>query len=221
MLLSTQLTFAATMYRCGNSFQDTPCTNKNKSTQSPTKANSSPTQQSTAPTLKVDADCKQRGDDAKKIMWLREAGKTQTQQIESAPNHHAKTLVKDVYNLRGTSLEVKNAIEQACMQQKEQDKLANQLMLEAQRLKSNGIHPTITPVNDQAHTESLPKTSKASESQLRVNDDDANNISDCLSLKNHAEYIATQRRRGGNAYYMNDLKQKQTEIEASIRTSGC
>lgn len=211
------------MYRCGNSFQDTPCINGNnsKATQSPTKVNGSPAHQSTASALKVDADCKQRGDDAKKIMWLREAGKTQAQQLENTTDYNTKALIRDVYNHRGTSLEVKNAIEQACMQQKEQDKLANQLMLEAQHLKGTNTHQTNIPVSSKVQIESASTDTKIGENQPRTKHNDEDHKTTCSALKDNAERISALRRKGGGANYMNDLKQRQIEIENSTRASGC
>jgi hypothetical protein len=50
--------------------------------------------------------------------------------------------VNEVYNNRGTTLEVKNTIEQSCMQQKEQNKLAEELLKEAKRLKKTPYTPS-------------------------------------------------------------------------------
>jgi hypothetical protein len=130
------------MYRCGSSFQDTPCANQNYSkTMKAAKASDGATKDRDLSPYQVDADCKQRGDEAKKMMWLRQTGKTKEEQLESAEDAQTLALENEVYNNRGTSLEVKNAIEQSCMQQKEQNKLAEDLLIEAKRLKKTPYAP--------------------------------------------------------------------------------
>lgn len=151
LLACSQNTLAADFYRCGNSYQDTPCTGisaKNQTAKSNAKAINSDSLQP----AKIDTDCRQRGDDAKKIMWARETGKTLNQQLESAKDDSKQALIKDVYNHRGSSLEVRNAIEQECMQQKDQDKLADRLIIEARKLRGNRN----TGIESQAADKTLP-----------------------------------------------------------------
>lgn len=225
LLLCTQAALAADMYRCGNSFQDTPCANSNNSKviKGLAKTTGSPAQNGDLSPIKIDADCKQRGDAAKKIMWLREVGKTREQQLESAQDGRTQALIKDVYNHRGSSVDVRNAIEQECMQQKEQDKLADKLLIEALRLKGNGNLPVESTANSKAQLKSSPESAvaetKASGIEPRATHDDKK--ATCTALKANAERLASQRRKGGSASYMNDLKQEQEEIESSIKSSGC
>ncbi|HEY0842365.1 hypothetical protein [Methylotenera sp.] len=147
LLCCAQVTTAATMYRCGNSFQDTPCVNHSysKAMNSAAKqANDTEAKKDLSPYV-VDAGCKQRGDAAKKIMWQRQVGKTKEEQLETAQDSQTHALISEVYNHRGTILEVRNSVEQTCMQQKEQDQLAEQLLLAAKKLKqrngSSGAMP--------------------------------------------------------------------------------
>lgn len=155
LLSSAQATLAATTYRCGNSFQDTPCANQidhkaGKSTKSANANAATVTSTTTVGTksgdlspYQIDADCKQRGDAAKKIMWLREIGKTKEDQLSNAQDEPTQALIHEVYSNRGSSLDVKNKIEQSCMQQKEQDRLAEQLLSAAKKLKQrDGSTPT-------------------------------------------------------------------------------
>jgi hypothetical protein len=170
VIFGVQSAFAGDMYRCGNSFQDTPCVGTTKdSLAKPIKASSKKTPvalnktavepskgdaskdkapaansadskvdtqtQTTQAPATIDTDCRQRGDASKKISWMREIGKTIDEQLTTAPDFKTKQLVADVYNHTGSSLQVKNAIERECMQQKEKDKLADKLMIEARRLR--------------------------------------------------------------------------------------
>jgi hypothetical protein len=170
-VVGAQSALAGDMYRCGNSFQDTPCpalkspaavkanakpikTNVNKTpvalnkpasnvgndktvaaTSTETKTETKPEAATPATQVAIDADCKQRGEASKKISWMREIGKTIDEQLSTAPDFKTKQLVANVYNHTGSSLQVKNAIERECTQQKEKDKLADKLMIEARRLR--------------------------------------------------------------------------------------
>jgi hypothetical protein len=137
LLVCSQAVLAANLYRCGTSYQDTPCTSTGANNKA-IKSNAKVANTDSSQPEKIDTNCKQRGEAAKKIMWAREVGKTLDQQLESSNDRYSQALIKDVYNHRGSSLEVRNAIEQECMQQKEQDKLADKLITEAQRLRSKG-----------------------------------------------------------------------------------
>jgi len=96
-------------------------------------------------------------------MWAREVGKTLDQQLESSNDRYSQALIKDVYNHRGSSLEVRNAIEQECMQQKEQDKLADKLITEAQRLRSKASSSLESAANNTVQPVVAPSETNVSE----------------------------------------------------------
>lgn len=228
LLICSQAALAADFYRCGNSYQDTPCVSagvNNKTIKSSAKTTSNVSSNNDLQQFaKIDADCKQRGDATKKISWAREGGKTLDQQLESANDGHTQALMRDVYNHRGSSLDVRNAIEQECMQQKEQDKLADKLIIEAQKLRSNGKAGIASPVSNNTQLnptsgEINVKEAKNSVTESRIRPD--NNKSICSSLKADAEDIATQRRRGGSSNYMNDLKRQLEQVESQLKAAGC
>jgi hypothetical protein len=117
----SQTTFAADLYRCGNDYQVTPCkkTVKNmpaSKTVAPIvnkiDANEKP------PIIPVDRDCKRRGNAAKKIINLREIGKTESEQLATTRSNSSQALIKEVYKHHGTAFQVRRAIERECMQQK-------------------------------------------------------------------------------------------------------
>ena len=126
-MLSTLLTLnvfiqhanAGTMYRCGNTYQDTKCVStattkvvgKTAAVTSLSPASQLPASQlpASGTALKIDADCVLQGETAKKIMWMREIGKTADDQIAAPPAGASPGLIRDVYSHRGSSLEVKNA----------------------------------------------------------------------------------------------------------------
>ena len=228
LLVCTQAAPAASFYRCGSSYQDTPCASagvNNKTIKSSAKTTSSVSSNDDLQQFaKIDADCKQRGDATKKISWAREGGKTLDQQLESAKDGHTQALMRDVYNHRGSSLDIRNAIEQECMQQKEQDKLADKLIIEAQKLRNSGKAGIASPAS--SNTQLNPTSgeinnneTKTSDAESRAKPDD--NKTKCSGLKTDAEDVATQRRKGGDVNYMNYLKQKQDKIESQLKAAGC
>ncbi len=223
-LIYAQSSIAADLYRCGNSYQDTPC--KETTAVKPIKSiasSSSKAADGNQVAQKIDADCKQRGNAAKKIMWAREGGKTADQQIEEAQDGFSRVLIRDVYTHRGSSLEVRNAIEQECMQQKEQDRLAVKLIIEAQRLRGNGSESMEKPYTNKS-AQSLPQESSQTEQKVSLveaaTDSDVKK-NKCSNLKSNIENIAGKRRSGGSASYMYDLKQRQEQLERDNRLLGC
>lgn len=222
-IIYLQIAVAANLYRCGNSYQDIPCKTEVSSksvgkisTQNSMSTNANGNQ----PTQKIDVDCKQRGEDAKKIMWAREGGKTADQQIEATQDGYMQTLIRDVYNRRGSSLEVKNAIEQDCMLQKEQDKLADKLMIEAQRLRGSRYNSPVATnhVNNQQN-DSASTNVKVSNIENKTNHD--SNPTQCAELKSNADRVTSLQRQGGRASYMNKLKQQQEDLERKMLDIGC
>jgi hypothetical protein len=220
IMLGSPFAFAGDLYRCGSTFQDTPCNNsatkqvvKNTST-----ANKAIAANSLPSMVAVDPDCKQRGETAKKIMWMREIGKTADDQIAAPPAGASPSLIKEVYSHRGSSLEVKSAIEQACMQQKEKDKLATQMMVEAERLRSGSINPSdITNKNKSVTNE--PKAESQTPQQATQPTD--YKLERCNYIKTSLEKIANKRRAGGSGQYMQSLKNQQNDLEQEHKTKGC
>lgn len=224
LFIYSQSTIAANLYRCGNSYQDRPC--KEAATNKPIKniaQSSSKVADGNHAVQKIDTDCMQRGDAAKKIMWAREVGKTADQQIEEAQSSYSRALVRDVYNHRGSSLEVKNAIEQECMQQKEQDRLAEKLILEAERLRGSRGVSVESSANSKAQLKPAQESDQAGQnvSVVEKTSDSDEKKNKCIGLKSKLESIAGKRRTGGGASYTDDLKQRKGQLESDMRSQGC
>ncbi|MFZ6754676.1 hypothetical protein ACO0KY_15010 [Undibacterium sp. Dicai25W] len=118
-LVLTQSTYAKAVYHCGSSYQDKPCGNSDKEQKAPI-ANKTPTKEN-ADKPEIDAQCKQRGEDAKRIIWMRGAGATQDRLLVDAEGDYRKQLIKDVYAQQGNASDVRAAIEKECMSAKEKD----------------------------------------------------------------------------------------------------
>lgn len=112
LMLQAGPAWAQKMYRCGSNYQDRPCTGQDSRVISPSGAG-----QATQGPAVADAGCVQRGQDAQKIAWVRETGKTEPEQAASQPAQRA--LIAEVYRRRGSSLDIRQAIEAECVAEKE------------------------------------------------------------------------------------------------------
>ena len=146
---------AQALYRCGNSYQDKPCSAAAAETPinpavrlgySPANAAARPT---TSPSSSPFASaCAQVGKEAQRIVWNREGGATREKQIDELPRGAAyEEMVKtidSVYIKRGTAPEIRSQIEAECLveKQRQADALATLKALNEQA----GIKPGTTSV---------------------------------------------------------------------------
>ena len=139
LLTCSQTALADDLYRCGNTYQDRPCKGAKYSPvvskKAPLKINQTINEPQAASNL--NANCQQRGEAAKAVAKLREAGKTQEQQINATSDVASQTLIKDVYNRRGSALQIQYAFEHECMQIIEKERLTNRQFAESQKLRNS------------------------------------------------------------------------------------
>lgn len=127
-----------TMFRCGSSYQDRPCdagqpakvinSSGVSRDQAPPVSPSAPAAPTVVPTItavKVDAECAALGNRAKQVVWAKESGRTAEVQLAAATSDEHRRLIADVFNRRGSSLEVRQAVESDCMSSKGPGALAN------------------------------------------------------------------------------------------------
>jgi hypothetical protein len=103
------------MYRCGSIYQDRPCDVAQES-KNTGRAAAAPNAQAKAA---ADAQCTQLGADSQQVVWAREAGKSQASLLAAANTPEQQRLVRDAYHKRGSSVEVRAAIEADCMADKQ------------------------------------------------------------------------------------------------------
>jgi hypothetical protein len=123
----TLATPAQALFRCGNSYQDKPCTTA--AVESPVNpAIRNATVPSTPAAAKAAASpfaaaCARMGNEAQRIVWNREAGATREKQIAEVPRGHAYDemvqTIDAVYTKRGTAPEIRGQIEAECLVQKQ------------------------------------------------------------------------------------------------------
>lgn len=266
LLTYSQVTLADELYRCNNGYQDTPCRDTVSKKTVPITSNS-PINGQQPITATVDADCKERGEAAKKISLLRDTGKTADQQIKSAPDDAA--LIQNIYNRHGAPLQVQNAIEHECMQNKEKDRLTKKQMIEAENLRNGGNVPSKNRPNNKTKLQPPTTTQKAEikkevvltndgdpghaqtghdqagdnqtgreqkSGNLQPNDVDqklkgrdqkidqqnqGDELGICHAFKSGLDNIASEKRKGGDASHMSDLKQQQHQLEHEMKSAGC
>lgn len=112
VLVLTQPALAQTLYRCGNTYQDKPCSGQAGKVVTVLKSGEA------GPGL-VDAQCSRRGSDAQKLMWARETGALESDMAAKAKTASERELVAVVYRQNGSSAQVRQAVEAACIAEKE------------------------------------------------------------------------------------------------------
>lgn len=103
---------AQTMYRCGTSYQDQPCSVAQPAGSVIRGAAPSSSDSGSSSASGSDPTCRLRGIDAEKIRWAKEGGRTLQQAVDADSARAA--FLQDVYARRGTAAEVRIAVENAC-----------------------------------------------------------------------------------------------------------
>jgi|GEM_PF-733333 len=152
LLACSQASLADDLYRCGNSYQDRPCKGTKNSYLETKKSTPKVIKAENESTSVIDANCQQRGEAAKTIAKLREAGKTQEQQINAASDVTSQALIKEVYNRRGSALQIQYAFEHDCMQLIEKERLTNKQIAESQKLRNSSANNSINKKSKVAKT---------------------------------------------------------------------
>lgn len=213
---------AQKMYRCGNAFQDRPC-DAGQAGQVVGRATTAAAQ--AAPTS--DAGCRQRGADAQKMAWAREAGLTLAQQLEKIDGARAsasrkayeRNLVTQVYQRRGSSAAVRAGIEADCVAEKQKaaETAAAAKALGLQPPAQPGI-PSAAPAEPsaaerRAAEEKVQQSASAREAQRRQER--------CQDLNRRLDGVRNRQRTGGSAATMESLSRQRQEIESKLSSSGC
>lgn len=199
---------AQTLFRCGKTYQDRPCdTGQESKLYVPTRPAASGMQGS------GDAACAQRGVDAQKVAWTREAGAVLEQQLAKARHDGERKLIADVYSKRGTSAEIRASIEAECVAEKER----------AARF-GNGAPAPSTPDNAGAAAKSDKGTRQQSEERYAGNaaaSEAERKRMACVRLRAELEAIREQQRTGGSAATMDALSREKSDIERQLSRDAC
>jgi hypothetical protein len=205
---------AQKMYRCGNTYQDRPCMGEQPgkvigSTGTPRPAAAAPA---------ADPYCAQRGEKAQKIMWAKEAGRTEEMQLSSATQPEERKLVGEVYRKRGSSVEVRAAIEADCMDERKRAAQAAALLeaaakLQGQSAPAAAAAPPVAREADPAASEQRQREAAARKQ--------ADKKTRCDRIASRIESIKNSQRAGGSGAAMDRLRQQKLDAEKEWGEAGC
>jgi hypothetical protein len=204
---------AQKMFRCGSTYQDRPC--EGATPGKTVRDFSQPADVPSATGQPADASCAKRGADAQQIMWAREGGKTADALIAQATNDDQARLISDVYNRRGSAIEVRNAIQAQCMEEKAQAARAAAMISAALKAQGAGAAPAATPA---AAAGQAANPDAAAAQQAATAPD---NKSRCDSFNSQLANVRSRQRSGGNVRTMDSLSQQQESIQKAARDAGC
>jgi len=205
---------AQSLYRCGSTYQDRPCDGAQKGTKLVGGGGTSTPNGSIS-----DAACVQRGADAQKIVWAREGGAMQDQQLAKATSASQQKLINDVYARRGTSSDIRAAIEADCIAAKERAAQAAALLEASRNGESSSVPAPATGNNQNKPNETDTKAADASrENSAR---ETAQRIIRCNHMKKQLETVVSNQRAGGSAMRMDDLNQQKREFERRMSLEKC
>lgn len=205
---------AQKMYRCGNAYQDRPC---DGGQQGKVIGSAGAAQPPAGPVS--DRECTQRGIDAQKIMWAKEAGHTAEMQLSASKSAREKMLISEVYSKRGSSSVVRAAIEADCVAEKEKAAQAAALISAAAKLQ--GMEP---PAVSSAPGESAgaePEAEAARQREKLAASDAARKKARCDGIASQLDIIRNEQRRGGSGVLMNDLNRKRQDAYREQNEAGC
>ena len=201
---------AQPMYRCGNVYQDRPCTSDVPQRQVPGTGGAAKSETvGASKSAGVDADCKRRGEAAKVVVWGRETGLTASDQNAKATSAEQRSVIADVYTRRGRSVDIQAGVEADCMAEKERVAQAAALMLAADKLlaKPSGAAPIAPAVESVAGQGSVVAQATPS--------------SQCPQIKENLKVIAEQQRVGGNSVRMESLNQQRQGLDKRSTELRC
>lgn len=215
-----------TMYRCGSSYQDKPCANGQQGVV--IGKNQARTQNSADTTEAVDLVCKRRGEEAKKIIWMREGGAQKNDLLTKSNSDEQSQLITDIYAVRGNSNDIRANIEKNCMQER---------ALRTELIKRLGVVPDAEMVQALRKTQQAQqapdksadksnaklvqqdKTTAANAAENYASDTDnlaAKKRLPCPNLKMQLEIVNANLRAGADVTTMQGLQQQKRSLEKDI-----
>ncbi len=211
---------AQTMYRCGSTFQDHPCGGGQAGQAiAPTHAADPGRAASGAPA--ISSLCTQFGVAAQKIMWKREAGKTQ--QDQAADDRGERDLIADVYARKGSSVEVRAAVERDCTNAEQQRAALAAAQMAAANKPGFGSGTSFAPVETRVDDTGATTPSAAAQP---VRDNAAANAAasrkaTCQQLNRQLDDIRDKQRAGGDVHVMESLRKQYRDTSDRASAAGC
>lgn len=216
--LVTSLDVVAQMYRCGNVYQDRPCDSGGKQVTGAGASMPQPGANANRPATAAYPECGQRGAEAQKIVWAREAGETEEKLSSSDSNPVRRKLIADVYRVRGTVGQVRERIEAEC--QIEMAERAKALALHQSMVRA-GVVPGQTTNSTSTQSAAEREAAAAQLAQTTAQRDAAAKTSKCDRLLSSRASILGRQRTGGSASQMDGLNRQRANVDREIQENGC
>lgn len=214
-----------TMYRCGNSYQDKPCANGKAGVV--IGSNQARTQNSADTADALDPSCKRRGDEAKKIIWMREAGAQKDDLLAKSSSDEQSQLIADIYAVRGNSNDIRANIEKNCMQEralrnelgKRSGTVSDAEILQVLRKTQQSLatsDKSVDKENKNTLTDKNFGTSAAEKGLLETESIAMKKRLPCPNLKTQLEIVNANLRAGADVATMQNLQQQKRALEKDI-----
>ena len=222
--LLVQSSQAQTMYRCGSNYQDKPCANGQQGVVVGTAKNASQSTPTAAPT--IDASCKRRGEDAKKIIWMREAGAQKNDLLAKSTSTEQSQLIADIYAVRGNANDIRANIEKSCMEEKDIGKRFGiaadgdnaQILRQVQQVLQAAEKSAAQSATNKSATTSKDMALEKTPEQVEV--PVSKKRLPCPNLKNQLEIVKANLRAGADTQTMQNLNQQKRDLEKEV-TLAC
>lgn len=209
---------AQTMYRCGATYQDRPC---NGVDSKPVGSHVRQAAGQSSGGSTVDPACEARGLAAQRLMWEKESGRTLEEQL-AKPGADA-SLARSVYGRRGSSLEVRRAIEVECVKELERAKDAAALLKAANKSQEaggvgvpSGQPPMAAPANAGTRPAGGPALVDESASRRA-----AAKAATCGAIATEMSELSQALRVGGDAARMEVLSARMRDARSRKNVAGC
>ncbi len=199
------------MYRCGSSYQDRQCSGVDGKVVGRGAAAQPVVQAVAGP---IDPSCQARGAAAQRLMWERESGRTLDEQLSRSGVD--TELARAVYARRGSSVDVRRAIEAECVKEVERAKEVELLLRGANKGQSGvGASGDVVPSRPGQSGKPAGEASPADAARLQAK------ATTCASLNTELGRLSQAQREGGDAALMDDLKARARDVQSRKRATGC
>ncbi|KGM39363.1 hypothetical protein JY96_03220 [Aquabacterium sp. NJ1] len=206
---------AQTMYRCGATYQDRPCAGVESK---PVGSHVRQAAGQSVGAASIDPVCAARGTAAQKLMWEKESGRTLDEQL-TKPGADVG-LARNVYGRRGSSLDVRRAIEADCVKEMDQANEAAALLKAASKVQQPSAAGGI---GNQVPSGGVGVASAGAQPQVEdvAARKAATKATTCSTLATELSELNQAQRTGGDAAHMDVLAARVRDTQSRKRAAGC
>lgn len=208
---------AQTMYRCGATYQDRPCAGAESK---PVGSHVRQAAGQSVGVASIDPVCAARGTAAQKLMWEKESGRTLDEQL-TKPGADIG-LARNVYGRRGSSLDVRRAIEADCVKEMDQANEAAALLKAASKVQqpsaAGGIGNQVASPSGGVGVASAGAQPQVEDVAARKA---ATKAATCATLATELNELNQAQRTGGDAARMDVLAARVRDTQSRKRAAGC